>query len=418
MEKVLDSGMFGINRLICLIFSFVLFSSEKEASDAIDTMSGATVGNKILLCKFSHGIPRHNSIPNDNLYIKPLLESTTEDDIFEIFKPYGHIIECKVMLDKNTGKTKQIGFVRFQTIEEAKNALLANNGRILKEGEPPMVVKYAESKYEKYNRRAKLHANQFAASKKEINSEKNDIFEDELPIKSNKTVPYVVIDQFGNPSFATQSKKNSKKKSYQNINSKNYPTQYLQNNFQNIIPPQLAFSQYPPSYPNYNQYYQHNPNSISYNNFFPNTPKFKKSLDGIVDFRKDGSPVAPAWADDPRSIFVSNLDVGCQESELRPFFEQFGNIQDIFIPKKNSTRNKLCAFIKFYLDDDAVKAVLQGNGKVLNGKSVLVSYEASKIISINKLSMNNNYLFGYQQFPNNYNTPSVNNQPTNQIYPN
>jgi RNA recognition motif-containing protein len=141
----------------------VRFSSAEEAANAIQAMYGMTIGTKTLLCKLSHGIPQNNATPSDNLYIKPLLDTTSESDLMDMFLPHGRVLECKVMLDKNTGQSRQIGFVRFATIEEATKALAANNGRYLTDDAPPMVVKYAESRPQKIARRAKLLANQAAA---------------------------------------------------------------------------------------------------------------------------------------------------------------------------------------------------------------------------------------------------------------
>jgi len=150
-------------------YGFVRFSSAEEATKAIDAMYGTTIGNKTLLCKLSHGIPQNNATPSDNLYIKPLLDTTTEEDLMSMFSPHGTVLECKVMLDKNTGQSRQIGFVRFATIDEATKALAANNGRYLTDEAPPMVVKYAESRVQKIQRRAKLLANQAAAENRRNN---------------------------------------------------------------------------------------------------------------------------------------------------------------------------------------------------------------------------------------------------------
>lgn len=209
--------------------SFVRFSTAEEAANAIATMYGLTIGNKTLLCKLSHGIPQNNATPSDNLYIKPLLDSTTEADLLNLFSPYGRVLECKVMLDKNTGQSRQIGFVRFATIDEATKALAANNGRYLTDDAPPMVVKYAESRSQKIARRAKLLANQVAAesrrnaqlkyqqitaaqSSSEMAGSDASAASDAMANDADATqgsagtasMPYIVKDEYGNVTFAPE----------------------------------------------------------------------------------------------------------------------------------------------------------------------------------------------------------------------
>eukprot|EP01122_Echinamoeba_exundans_P004368 TRINITY_DN143_c0_g2_i3.p1 TRINITY_DN143_c0_g2~~TRINITY_DN143_c0_g2_i3.p1 ORF type:complete len:776 (-),score=85.06 TRINITY_DN143_c0_g2_i3:26-2044(-) len=131
-------------------------------------MSGHHIGNKTLLCKLSHGPSHSLSPPNDNLYIKPLLSTTSESDLRKLFEPFGPIRECKVMVDKNTGISRQIGFVRFESMEDARNALEKMNGHNLVDSDTgashSLVIKFAESQPQKLSRRARLLANQSAAA--------------------------------------------------------------------------------------------------------------------------------------------------------------------------------------------------------------------------------------------------------------
>jgi len=74
---------------------FVRFKYGKEANTAITTMNGQRIANKRLLCKLANQSPAshynntliaNNPIlsmqsPSNNLYIKPLLPTTTEGKI-------------------------------------------------------------------------------------------------------------------------------------------------------------------------------------------------------------------------------------------------------------------------------------------------------------------------------------------------
>jgi len=141
---------------LSLGFGFVRFSTPEEAQQAINKMSGQRVQNKILLCKLSNC--SSNSIapePSTNLYIKPLLPNTRESDLKEIFGVFGPIAAAKVMVDKMTGESKQIGFVRFEELEHATAAMHAMNGHKLAEDNPALIVKYAETEYQRTMRKSR-----------------------------------------------------------------------------------------------------------------------------------------------------------------------------------------------------------------------------------------------------------------------
>jgi len=101
--------------------------------------------------------------PSTNLYVKPLLPEMTEDDLRVMFENFGTVITCKVMIDRETGKSRQIGFVRYKTKEEAKMAIEEMNNVKLDENSLPLLVKYSDTKeqkdFRKYFRTQKILKN-------------------------------------------------------------------------------------------------------------------------------------------------------------------------------------------------------------------------------------------------------------------
>jgi RNA recognition motif-containing protein len=143
-------------------FGFVRFGNSESSKLAISEMNGNQIQNKRLLCKLANQSQNSdntnyllkNQIPSNNLYIKPLLPDTTEDDLRELFEPFGKINTCKVMIDHRTKKSKQIGFVKFETKEEARRALENMNNYKLEENAIPLVVKYEDSQEQKFARKS------------------------------------------------------------------------------------------------------------------------------------------------------------------------------------------------------------------------------------------------------------------------
>jgi len=137
-------------------YGFVRFYSPEDAKASIEQMSEKKIGNKTLLCKLSNyscNPSTANLLPHANLYIKPLSENFTEAELLDLFGVFGNIEECKVMIDKNTGTSRQIGFVRYTTVEHATHAMTEMNGKKLTPDGPPLVVRYAETLEQKLERK-------------------------------------------------------------------------------------------------------------------------------------------------------------------------------------------------------------------------------------------------------------------------
>ena len=65
-----------------------------------------------------------------NVFIKNLGPTVTEETLYDLFKEYGTILACKVVMDQQ-GQTKGYGFVHYETSEAADNAIKHVNGTTL-----------------------------------------------------------------------------------------------------------------------------------------------------------------------------------------------------------------------------------------------------------------------------------------------
>jgi len=149
-------------------YGFVRFVDPNDAQTAITGMTGQRISNKTLLCKLSNTSPNSGTPePSNNLYIKPLLQTTTEDDLREMFEKFGPINTSKVMVDKATGQSRQIGFVRFEHLKDATAAMQKMNAHKLEEDSPPLVVKYAETENQRATRKARVQQTTWGRSSNE-----------------------------------------------------------------------------------------------------------------------------------------------------------------------------------------------------------------------------------------------------------
>jgi heterogeneous nuclear ribonucleoprotein A1/A3 len=62
------------------------------------------------------------------LFVGGLAWATDDQGLREAFSPYGAISEAKVILDRDTGRSRGFGFVTFDTAADAEEAERAMNG--------------------------------------------------------------------------------------------------------------------------------------------------------------------------------------------------------------------------------------------------------------------------------------------------
>jgi RNA recognition motif-containing protein len=68
---------------------------------------------------------------NKKLYVGSLPYSVTEDELRNLFSPYGPIESVRIITDKFTGQSKGFGFVEMANGEDAKKAVEGMNGKQL-----------------------------------------------------------------------------------------------------------------------------------------------------------------------------------------------------------------------------------------------------------------------------------------------
>ncbi|KAJ0792326.1 putative RNA recognition motif domain, nucleotide-binding alpha-beta plait domain superfamily [Helianthus annuus] len=109
-------------------YRFVQFETEEAAQTAIDNLNGMLIKDKqAYVGHFLRKQERDSSLSNtkfNNVYVKNLSESTTNEDLKKIFGEYGTITSAVVMRDAD-GKSKCFGFVNFENPDDAANAVEA-----------------------------------------------------------------------------------------------------------------------------------------------------------------------------------------------------------------------------------------------------------------------------------------------------
>ena len=66
-----------------------------------------------------------------NIFVGNLAFSTTDHDLRQLFEPYGAVNEIRVIMDRETGRSKGFGFVEMPDGTAATSAIQGANGKEL-----------------------------------------------------------------------------------------------------------------------------------------------------------------------------------------------------------------------------------------------------------------------------------------------
>ncbi|GAB2291682.1 poly(A) binding protein Pab2 [Dionaea muscipula] len=113
-------------------YGFVQYDDEESAKKAIEKFNGMLLNDKqVYVGPFLRKQERDNVVDKtkfNNVYVKNLSESTTDEDLKKVFGQYGMITSAVVMRDAD-GKSKGFGFVNFENTDDAARAVEALSGK-------------------------------------------------------------------------------------------------------------------------------------------------------------------------------------------------------------------------------------------------------------------------------------------------
>ncbi|XP_045119222.1 ELAV-like protein 1 isoform X11 [Portunus trituberculatus] len=146
--KLIRDKVTGVSQGQSLGYGFVNYVRQDDAERAINQLNGLRLQNKTI--KVSYARPSSEAIKGANLYVSGLPKSMTQQDLENMFRPYGSIITSRILCDNITGEkraglSKGVGFIRFDQRIEAERAIQKLNGTIPDGAAEPITVKFANN---------------------------------------------------------------------------------------------------------------------------------------------------------------------------------------------------------------------------------------------------------------------------------
>ncbi|KAE9617470.1 hypothetical protein Lal_00034649 [Lupinus albus] len=111
-------------------YAYVNFPTPIDAANAMEHLNFTSLNGKPIRIMYSHRDPSMRKSGFANLFIKNLSTSIDNKGLHDTFAAFGTILSCKLAVD-GSGQSKGYGFVQFDNDESAQTAINKLNGMLL-----------------------------------------------------------------------------------------------------------------------------------------------------------------------------------------------------------------------------------------------------------------------------------------------
>jgi len=322
-------------------YAYVNFQQPADAERALDTMNFDVLNNKPIRIMWSQRDPTIRRSGAGNIFIKNLDQHIDTKSIYDTFSMFGSILSCKIACDEE-GKSKGYGFIHFETEESAQKAIDKVNGMLL-DNKVVFVGKFQP-------RAARLRemgdaAHQFTNvyvknfSDKLDDSKLRELFEKYGPIASCT----VMRDHEGKSrgfGFVSFEDPDDAEKAVNELDGYHIPDSELK---LTVCRAQKKAER-------------------------------EAELSRVYEALKSERLQRYQGV----NLYVKNLDDSVDSDELRRNFEAHGAITSAKVMLNENGGSKGFGFVCFEKPDDATKAVVEMNNRMLNGKPLYVALAQRK----------------------------------------
>mmetsp|Transcript_15930 Transcript_15930/g.34927 ORF Transcript_15930/g.34927 Transcript_15930/m.34927 type:complete len:709 (-) Transcript_15930:128-2254(-) len=112
-------------------YAYVNFHQLADAERSLDTMNFSMIKGKPCRIMWSQRDPSLRKSGVGNIFVKNLHESIDNKQLYDTFSLFGNILSCKVVTDRETGKSKGYGYVHYETAEAANAAIEKLDGMLI-----------------------------------------------------------------------------------------------------------------------------------------------------------------------------------------------------------------------------------------------------------------------------------------------
>lgn len=322
-------------------YAYVNFQQPADAERALDTMNFDVMNGKPIRIMWSQRDPAIRRSGAGNIFIKNLDKRIDTKSMYDTFSLFGTILSCKIATDED-GQSRGYGFIHFETEDSANQAIARVNGMLL-DGKKVFVGKFQSrnARMRELGDSGRRFTNVFVKNfGDELDDEKlADLFKEFGEITSCA----IMRDAEGKSKgfgFVAFSTPEAAEAAVENMNDRELP--------------------------------------VSKNKLTVCRAQKKSERQAELKRRYEVQKAERLQRYQGVNLYVKNLDDSITDEGLRAQFEEFGKITSTKVMCDENGRSKGFGFVCFEKPDDATKAVVDMNNKMVCSKPLYVALAQRK----------------------------------------
>ncbi|CAO2814843.1 unnamed protein product [Amaranthus hypochondriacus] len=318
-------------------YGYVNYANPQDAARAIDLLNFTPLINKPIRIMYSHRDPSIRKSGAGNIFIKNLDKAIDNKALHETFSTFGTILSCKVATDAS-GQSKGHGFVQYETEESAQKAIEKLNGMLLNDKQ--VYVGPFQRRQERDNAIDKTKfTNVYVKNLAEATSD------DDLDR---------IFSQYGKITSAVVMR---------DVDGKSKGFGFV--NFENSDDAANAVDTL-------------NGQVIEGKEWYVGKAQKKAEREAELKQQFDQSMKEMVDQYQGKNLYIKNLDDTIDDEKLKELFAQYGTITSCKVMRDPSGVSKGSGFVAFSTAEEASRALLEMNGKMIVSKPLYVALAQRK----------------------------------------
>nr|CAD1824935.1 unnamed protein product [Ananas comosus var. bracteatus] len=326
-----------INTRRSLGYAYVNYSNPVDAARALEVLNFTPLNNKPIRVMYSNRDPSTRKSGTANIFIKNLDKVIDNKALHETFSAFGNILSCKVATDQY-GQSKGYGFVQFDQEEAAQNAINKLNGMLI--NDKPVFVGPFLRKQERENPNDKTKFNNVYVKNLSESTTKEDLVK--------------IFGEYGNiTSAVVMIEADGKSKCFGFVN------------FENPEDAAHAVQEL---------------NGKKFNDKEWYVGKAQKKSEREMELKARFEQTMKETVDKYQglNLYLKNLDDSIGDDKLKELFSDFGTITSCKVMRDQNGVSKGSGFVAFSAAEEASRALMEMNGKMICGKPLYVALAQRK----------------------------------------
>ncbi|XP_074313165.1 polyadenylate-binding protein 2-like [Silene latifolia] len=318
-------------------YGYVNFANPQDAARAIELLNFTPLNSKPIRIMYSHRDPSSRKSGTGNIFIKNLDKAIDNKGLYDTFASFGTILSCKVATDFS-GQSKGYGFVQYEGEESAQKAIEKLNGMLLNDKQV-----YVGPFVRRQERESTVDKTKFT-----------NVFVKNLAETATDEELAKTFGQFGKITSAVVMR---------DIDGKSKCFGFV--NYENSDDAAKAVDDL-------------NGQKFDDKEWYVGRAQKKSEREAELKQRFEQSLKEAVDKYQGTNLYIKNLDDSINDEKLKELFSQYGTISSCKVMRDPTGVSKGSGFVAFSTPEEASRALMEMNGKMIVSKPLYVALAQRK----------------------------------------